>query len=382
MKVEQTYWTSSGGWRPYFPGSTLREADLLLVFASRELFREAPFFGMLSALFPDAILAGCSTAGEIFGTNVSDGGLVCNAIHFDHTQCRSASVRLAQGGSITDAGRDLASQLDPEGLRHVLIISDGIRVNGTELIDAMTEVIPPEVSITGGLAGDADLFRETYVCSGSEPVQGAIMAVGLYGDRLVIGRGSQGGWDPFGPERLITKSRGNQLYELDGQSALSLYKQYLGQYADQLPGSALLFPLAVRIHDQEEELVRTILGVDEASNSMIFAGDMPEGGYARLMKANIDRLIDGAIDAATQCKNQISPLSAEFALLISCVGRKMVLKQRVEEEVEGVRDILGTGTPLAGFYSYGEIGPCAPNQSTRLLNQTMTITTFTERTDS
>lgn len=379
MQVEQTYWSPGGGWRPYFPGSKLREADLLLVFGSRPVFRDAPFFGMLSALFPNAILAGCSTAGEIFGTTVADGGLVINAIRFEKGHCKAAEVTMQDGANLAETGRALAAKLDPSGLKHVLVLSDGLHVNGTALIEAMYEVLPASVTMTGGLAGDDDLFKETYVCAGSEPVERAISAIGLYGDDLVIGQGSQGGWDTFGPERLITKSSANRLFELDGQSALDLYKDYLGDYAAQLPGSALLFPLAVRNHGREEETVRTILGIDEDEHSMIFAGDMPEGAYARFMKANIDRLVDGAMDAAGQCRDGIAPHPAEFALLISCVGRKMVMRQRVEEEVEGVRDILGPRAVLSGFYSYGEIGPCAPRQFTRLMNQTMTVTTFSER---
>jgi hypothetical protein len=203
--------------------------------------------------------------------------------------------------------------------------------------------------------------------------------VGLYGSRLKVGFGSLGGWDSFGPDRLITKSKANVLYELDGQSALGLYKQYLGEHAKGLPATGLLFPLSIRTQSGETAVVRTILSVDEAEQSMTFAGEIPEGAYARLMKANFDRLIDGATGAARTSEQALGPGSAELALLISCVGRKLVLKQRVEEEVEAVRDVLGEGTTLAGFYSYGEISPFAPGARCELHNQTMTITALSER---
>jgi hypothetical protein len=121
------------------------------------------------------------------------------------------------------------------------------------------------------------------------------------------------------------------------------------------------------------------MAIDEENQSMTFAGDMPEGGYARLMKANFDRLIDGAGDAAHATSETLGASKPELALLISCVGRKLVLKQRVEEEVEGVRDVLGEDTVLAGFYSYGEICPHGAFTQCELHNQTMTITTFSER---
>jgi hypothetical protein len=208
---------------------------------------------------------------------------------------------------------------------------------------------------------------------------GGVAAVGFYGDRLRVGYGSMGGWDSFGPDRLITRAKANVLYELDGGSALELYKQYLGPHAATLPASGLLFPLSLRSDTGDSHVVRTILGIDEADGSLVFAGDIPEGGYARLMKANVDRLIDGAHGAATACYESLGTTSPSLALLISCVGRKLVLKQRTEEEVESVRAVLGEGTVLSGFYSYGEIAPFAASTRCELHNQTMTITTLTER---
>jgi hypothetical protein len=125
-------------------------------------------------------------------------------------------------------------------------------------------------------------------------------------------------------------------------------------------------------------VVRTILAVSEADQSMTFAGDVPEGSYAQLMKANFDRLIDGAVGAARASQRSLTGTSPDLAILISCVGRKLVLKQRIEEEVEGVRDVVGEHTVLTGFYSYGEISPFAAGASCELHNQTMTITTFRE----
>jgi hypothetical protein len=195
---------------------------------------------------------------------------------------------------------------------------------------------------------------------------------------LKAGCASLGGWDPFGPERLITRSRGNVLYELDGHSALDLYENYLGEHAEGLPATGLLFPLSLRTGEDSTGVVRTILSVDRQERSLTFAGDVPEGLYGRLMKANFDRLIDGAIGAARATSEGLAGGTAKLAVLISCVGRKLILKQRIEEEVEGVRDVLGEGCTLAGFYSYGEISPFTPGAKCELHNQTMTITAFSE----
>lgn len=192
--------------------------------------------------------------------------------------------------------------------------------------------------------------------------------MGFYGSRVRVGCGSLGGWDAFGPHRIVTRSEGNVRYEIDGEPALDLYKRYLGAHALGLPANALLFPLALRT------------GIDENSGRVVFACDVPTGAYVRFMHANFDRLVDGAIAAAEVSR---APLGAActLAVLISCVGRKLVLKQRVEEEVEGVRDTLGSGVTLAGFYSYGEISPFTPSARCELHNQTMTVTTFAEVED-
>jgi len=289
-----------------------------------------------------------------------------------------ASVEVAAYGSSAEIGAAAARALPTKGLSHVIVLSDGKQVNGSELVAGMTSALPAGISVTGGLAGDGSRFDRTLVWSDTGPRAGVVTAVGFYGDRLKVGFGSLGGWDPFGPERLVTGSKANVLSELDGEPALALYKKYLGEHAAGLPATGLLFPLSIRTRDGRS-FVRTILAVDEIAQSLTFAGDVPEGAYARLMKANFDRLVDGAQGAAKTCSAADGGGAPDLALLISCVGRKLVLGQRTEEEVEAVGRVLGNTTRLTGFYSYGEICPAAPKASCELHNQTMTITTLTER---
>jgi hypothetical protein len=329
--------------------------------------------------YPQAHLLGCSTAGEICGTRVLDDSLVVTAVHFERTQVKGTSTTIAGKEDSFAAGERLAATIEKDGLVHVLVLSDGLTINGSELVEGLLAGLPAGVTVTGGLSGDGERFRETLVVWDEAPRSNLIAVLGLYGNRLRIGYGSLGGWDSFGPERLITRSQGNVLYDLDGKSALALYKKYLGEHASGLPATGLLFPLSIRTKGGDTGVVRTILSVNEQNQSMTFAGDMPEGAYARLMKANFDRLIDGAVDAARRSYEAIGSSPPELAILISCVGRKLVLKQRIEEEVEGVREILGGHAALAGFYSYGEISPFTPSAKCELHNQTMTITTFAER---
>ena len=391
MHIEQSAWSEAAGWLPRPPVS-MNDAQLALLFGSRQLLESSTHLDTVRAAYPGAEVLGCSTAGEICGTRVSDDTLVVTAVRFDHSRVRTAVVSRRAVGSSEEAGASLARSLPHEGLVHVFVLSDGLSVNGSELVAGLSRHLPPSVTVTGGLSGDGARFETTLVVTGGEARRDAVAALGLYGSRLRVGFGSLGGWDPFGPERRITRSRGNVLYELDGRSALELYKRYLGDQARDLPASGLLFPLSVREHGSETGVVRTILAVDEKEQSMTFAGDVPEGAYARLMKANFDRLIDGAVGAARISHQALrrsrqlgdSTVGAdeharpELGILISCVGRKMVLGQRIEEEVEGVRDVVGPDTPLTGFYSYGEISPFTPSARCELHNQTMTITTLSE----
>jgi hypothetical protein len=386
MKIEQRKWTAESGWTPKPAQTTLAEAQLVLVFGATAALKQPGLIEEIKKMYPAARLLGCSTAGEICGAQVSDDSVVATAVNFEFTQIRGIRVDLNEVADSFQAGKRLAQAIPPsvteseqtEKLVHILVLSDGLNVNGSELVRGLTKHLPEGITVTGGLAGDGARFGETLVFWDSVPRKGAIAVLGLYGRRLKVGFGSLGGWDSFGPERLITRSKGNVLYEMDGRSALSLYKKYLGEHAKDLPAAGLLFPLSLRTKAGETPVVRTILAIDETEQSMTFAGDVPEGAYARLMKANFDRLIDGATGAAKTSYQAIGSVTPDLAILISCVGRKLVLKQRIEEEVEGVRDVLGNHTVLAGFYSYGEISPFIPGAKCELHNQTMTVTTFSE----
>jgi len=376
MKIEHTRWQGTK-WEPTIPGK-LRAAQLVLLFGSPSLLKQQSLLQELQQVYPSAHLFGCSTAGEISNTQVFDNSLVATAIQFEQTTLHGVRIKPQKGSSDFQAGELLAQELDKEGLVHVFVLSRGVNVNGSDLVAGLTRHLPPHVTVTGGLSGDGDRFQETLIVWEGKLETESIVVLGFYSQRLRVGYGSLGGWDTFGPKRLITHSAGNVLYRLDGKSALSLYKAYLGEYAQGLPATGLFFPLCLLTPDSPDPVVRTILSVNEAEQSITFAGDMPEGMYTRLMRANFDRLVDGAVGAAKTSYEAIRS-SPELAILISCVGRKLVLKQRVDEEVKGVRAVMGDQTVLTGFYSYGEISPFTAGEMCKLHNQTMTITTFSER---
>lgn len=366
------------------------EQTLVLVFGAPALMdRDGPLRDLVQA-FPRSKVLGCSTAGEIFGTKVLDDSIVVAVARFEATPLRSAAAPVPAVEGSFAAGEALGRQLADEGLRGVHVLSDGLAVNGSELVRGLVSVLPAGVVVTGGLAGDGDRFVRTWVLHEGAPVSGYVTAVGFYGDAVQIGHGSAGGWDPFGPRRLVTRSKGNVLYELDGKPALELYKQYLGDRAEGLPATGLLFPLALSRPDasggesEERRVVRTILAVDEATQSLTFAGDIPTGAHAQLMKAQLDRLIEGAERAASLAATPAGSSAGSggegpvLAIAISCVGRRLVLGERTDEETEAIHEALPAGSEVVGFYSYGELSPISSG-SCDLHNQTMTLTTIRER---
>jgi hypothetical protein len=377
MKIRQHLWTPSTGWSDDDLTRVDAATQLVLCFGSPSALRQAALFEQLHVSYPGAAIIGCSTAGEILGTRVHDDSLVVTATQFERSTIDWIAAPIQMGADGQEAASQVADKLVRPGLRHVLVLCDGLAVNGTVFARALRERLPPGVCATGGLAADADRFSETLVACNGVGQKRLVVGIGFYGDSLRVGYGSLGGWDTFGPARRITRARGNVLFELDGQSALGLYKSYLGEHACGLPGTGLRFPLLLENDLDGKGLVRTVLGIDETAGSMTFGGDMPEGAMARLMKANFDRLVDGASGAATAGASRLGGAEAELAILISCVGRKLVLRQRVEEEIESVREVLGSAV-LAGFYSYGELCPQGTLGGCELHNQTMTITTFAE----
>jgi hypothetical protein len=377
MKTEQRFWSCEEGWSEDTSSETLKDAQLVLLFGHPSNLKNESLFKNIRQSYPNAYILSGSTAGEIFKTRVYDNSLVVTAIWFESTTIKPAHLKIKDRKDSSLIGEELVRSFDPEGLSHVFVLADGLNVNGSELVKGITKHLPEGVGVTGGLVADGENFKETLIGADQISKSKNVVALGFYGTRLKIHYGSISGFEPFGPEREITRAEGNILYELDGEPALGLYKKYLGDRLQDLPTQCFYFPLYYYTYKMEKGIVRTILGVDERSGNMTIAGDLEQGGTVRLMKTNIDNLVKGAKDAARTCMNT-GDSSPELAILMSCVGRKIIMKQRVEEEIEAIEEILGPQTDLTGFYSYGEIAPIGNSMSPHLHNQTMSITTFSE----
>ena len=371
MIVGQSHWTKESGWKN-IPDFALT-ADIVFVFADDEFLQTENCYQDLRSAYPKAHIVGCSSSGSISGVRIFDQLVIATAVKLEKSSVSISTVDYDASKNAFDLGKQLIEELSAPDLKHIFVLSDGQQVNGSELANGLNSKGYP---ITGGLAGDGTRFGKTWVIGDDSAKNGRIVALGFYGD-VIIKSGCFSGWEEFGPERIITKSSGNVVYEIDNQPALSLYKKYLGEQSSELPASGLKFPLSIQPNKKEQSVIRTLLAINESENSLTFAGDVPEGYICKLMRTNLDNLIEHAGLAA----NAASPVSKDLSglcLVVSCVGRRLVMGQLTEEELEEVQNKVGPNTLLAGFYSYGELAPFSDVLMCQLHNQTMTLTTIYE----
>lgn len=378
IHAEQKLWTTEKGWETITHVPLGGAPQVVFAFGARALVTQSTVYQQIRNFYPGAYIIMCSTAGEILGGEVREGSIALTAVHFEKSLVRFTETTIPTVEDSLGVGKRLAEFLPVEGLVHAMVFSDGLHVNGSLLVKGINDNLPVSVTVTGGLVGDGTDFKETAVGRDGPGEARKVVLLGFYGDSLKVGSGSMGGWEGGGGKHTITKSKGNVLYEMDGKPALAIYKEYLGDKVAGLPSSALLFPLKLHT-DSQADFVRTILGVNEADQSMTFAGDMPEGTEVEFMKASLDKLVAGAATAASLSMRTIGLVAPELAILVSCVGRKLVFGERVADEVTAVRTTLGEQAMVTGFYSYGELCPGPEGGHQCLLhNQTMTITAFKE----
>jgi len=352
------------------------DVDLVLVFGDTDTFAQTTHYEYFKNLYPNAQIVGSSSAGNVLGTEVSESSVVATAVSFSSSSVQVNSINFEDSDDLAEVSKKLVASFDETNLKSIFIISDGLNMNGSVLAKSVNEE-KPTMLITGGLAGDDARFEKTLVMSNAAPKDKSIVAIGFYGENLHVSSGCSSGWNDFGAERIITKSTANIIYEIDNKPALELYKHYLGEAAADLPGSALRYPLSIKKDENDSEVIRTVLAVDEETQSMTFAGDVPEGSIARLMKSTIDELIDGS-EVAAKSIVQSNDKTA-LGLVVSCIGRKLVMNQLTDEELEIIEDTIGANVHLTGFYSYGELAPYSNEiLNCQLHNQTMTLTVIYE----
>jgi hypothetical protein len=383
MKIEQFRWKPVLGWdKGVEPSLSNEKVALVMFFTSRQILEEKnPIISKLSQYYPKAEIIGCSSAGEILDREVTDDSLVITAIQFDKASVKVLSSQIKDASQSETLGKEILQQLPREKLKHAFVLSDGLNIDGAALVKGFKQALQDSpIGVTGGLAADADKFERTSVYCNQLLDKGSLVAVGFYGDSINAAYSAVTGWKAYGPIRTVTKSVGTRIYELDGKPALQLYKEFLGPFAKELPAIGLLYPLRIwgKGIKEEANLARTILGIDEETQSIACAGGIPEGCSMQFMMTNTNALVGAASEAAGNITVALEKQIPELCLLMTCVSRKAIMKQRVEEELEAVANAIGDKTAYTGFYTYGEISPYRYHEECYLQNETMAITALWE----
>jgi len=321
-------------------------------------------------------MLGCTTDGEISSDGFSTesavlAGVVSDQISF---QVTSASGLKANSEKV---GKDLAQKF-PSNTTHVQIFSDGLTGNGSAILRGMNSILGPKVTVSGGTAGDARKFEQTWQFYGSRVLSDAAVAISFSGD-FHVGTGVRTGWQAMGLPKTATRAVGNVVYELDGEPALQVYKKYLGRDADRLPAVGVEYPLGVvnerGLLDAEDPVLRATMAINERDGSITFAGEIPQGAKVVLTSGGgRERVLAASEEAASLARSALAPAKPAMAFIYTCLARKILLGLSTKEETNRIRKVLGADVPVVGFYTYGEYCPGKPNERCQLHNETVTVT--------
>ena len=373
MRVATLCYSGEGGWR--FDGPPVDAPQLVIWFSAYSQVNTPGVFEGLKQTFPDAVIAGCSTNGEIYRGEAMDGACVAAAIRFDSTRIKACIATPGPGDDAHAAGLGLAKQLLQADLKAVYVLSDAFSFNGADLVEGLIEGLPKEVVLAGGMAGDdAALLSSTLVGLNGALRGSAAVAIGFYGSSVRVGQGVAGGWDTLGPSRHVTRSEGATVFEFDGQPALDLYERLVG---DASTLARLRHPFAFKSDpDTAQDVIREVVAVDKVEKSITFIDKVPQGWWGQILRGVDDRLVDGASRAARRAGLNGSDGDA-LGLVVSCIGRKWVMGQRIGDETEAVQE-EAPGTPTIGFYSYGEIAPHNRTGRCTLHHASVSVTVLSE----
>jgi len=357
MKFQQEHLPAKAALSKLPSKSPLPEANWVLVFTSSARLKERGFTKTLQKRYPNAEIIGCSTSGEINAEGAHDDSVQITAMLWERSTLKFLAKPINTMAQSHALGAQIASELQQPDLKGVFLLSDGLNINGSELVEGVQEVLS-NIPITGGLAGDGTDFTQTLLLHNSQVNDRIVIAVGIYGEHAIVTSGEEGGWKPYGPPRKVTRSIKNVVYELDNKPALPLYKMYIGQhYANGLPASGLDFPFAIMAEDKSITVIRTVAAVNDNDNSMSFFGNVNEGSTIRFLRSDHDRLVNAASDAASQVLNKgINLNDKALAICVSCVGRKLVMKEQLSDEVFAVQRLLGVQTGITGTNQGGSRG--------------------------
>src|SRR4029450_401336 len=206
MHSQQITWNPKAGWSQVRAES--EKVSLVFYFGTRQMLACGKRYAELREMFPAAHILGCSTGGQISNSDISDDEIAAAAISFDATRLQLVCRDINDAQQSRHCGEIIGRALRREDLAGIFVLSDGLNVNGSELVSGLVASIGPGIPLTGGLAGDGAEFTETLVGGDCVPRPRMVVAVGFYGSAIRMGAGGAGGWDLFGARGEGTEATG------------------------------------------------------------------------------------------------------------------------------------------------------------------------------
>lgn len=338
-----------------------RPPDLVITFVSGHLDIEAAVAGLRSQLPEGTPLVGCSSDVEVDTRGAIRGSVAALGLSLPGITARTFQVP-ANPDDKYAVGRAVGELLAGTQPCVVIAFPDVLEGNATGFLEALSQAIGPKVPIIGGAPGDGARFQRTFTILDGTIQRSGASGVALYGP-IEVAVAALSGYVPLGAARTVTaRAASNVLLELDGRSALEVYREYLGDRASEMPGVSIEFPIAVMAPAQgdasipsEIQLVRAVFAIDEARGALILGGDVPERAVIRVARAVREHIVRGAQECVTRALTAMP--APELALVFSCASRIIAMGARYRDECRGAFAALPTALTKFGFYTFGELSP-------------------------
>lgn len=338
-------------------------AQLIQVFCG--VFKHKKIIDLLQQLhkdFPDAVVVGATTAGEISHAKMHEGGIVLSVSLF-----RSTRLKVAYAKQIdTASGEKIAHKILQKDTKAVVLLSEGLFGRDyTGFVEGLRRK-DRNVIVAGGLAGDNVRLQKSLIFIGEKIYDKGAVAVSFSGKKLTAGNAYNLNWEAIGKEFTITKSHGKVVEKIDGISAVTFFERYLGEEIVRNNARALTdFQL---VHKEGETVIaRTPMAVD--GQSIVFAAPVKEGEKFQFGFTHATSIMQESQRIAQRLAKQ----SLQGVFIYSCVARKILLDRTLEAEFEAFENIA----PTAGFFTYGEFYSTSKNNA--LLNCTTTVLFLSEK---
>ena len=313
----------------------------------------------LTSLFPEAVLIGATTDGEIENSNVLENSTVVAVSIFENTTLK---VAYENSENEYEIGKNLIKKLLTSDTKVIIAFSEGLGFNAERFLEGANQFLNKNIILAGGLAGDNSRFEKTFVVCNDKIYEKGAVGVSLNSDVLRAVNFYNFGWEGIGIEHTITKSKDNIVYEIDGIKADEFYSKYLGkEVKDKLPKTGIIFPLIVK--RDNKDVARAVISKNE-DGSLVFGGVLKEGERVKIGIANEQNIVNLDVEF---------DFLPESFFIYSCMARKSVV-DIIEKEIMPFAKIA----PTAGFFTYGEFFTL---QKARFFNQTMTLLALSENKD-